>query len=50
MPHIPSFFFGVPVPFNAEPLVMRRRSPSGDWNYRLPTEEEKLEWFEGRQL
>lgn len=49
MPHVPSFFGGVPALYSREPLVMRRKSPNGDWNYRLPTEEEKLEWFEARQ-
>lgn len=47
--YIPSLFSRVPSLFEREPVVMARRSPNGSWNYRLPNEQERLEWFELRQ-
>lgn len=46
---VPWFFSRIPPLFKAEPLIMVRRSPNGSWNYRIPTEDERLEWFELRQ-
>ena len=30
-------------------LIMRRKLATGEWRYRIPTEAERIEWFDGLQ-
>lgn len=47
--YVPWFFSRVPPAYRRKPVVMRRRSPNGSWNYRQPTEAERQEWWEACQ-